>query len=578
MEYTELCKPGIHFLREPIRPQSGTVLKAEQGSRIIGGIAVHPANRGDGVWVCDLPDDYATFVSRGFGRKEQPSHNELFWNGRPMRISRYPAEGFLTITSIGVEMENEWKKPCGKLDGGFYYDDPRPLTWDDEEELWVHGYWSWDWSPTREKIAKIDKKRGFILTEPPYGQYSFRVGQRFSFFNIVEEVHSPGEYALDFRNKKIYCIPPVGETNNAEVLLSCAAFPAFELDNVHDVTIEGFTVECFRGKGITIDSSKNVMISKCEFRNIGNTAVDVNASEEVHIIECCVHDTGDAGIRLTCGDRTTLTPAACSVEKCHIYSVANWDRTYQPPINLSGVGLSAKGNMIHDCPHTAILFGGNDISITDNEIWNVVTETGDAGAIYAGRDYTYRGNEVSRNFIHHVGSGIGMGTMGIYNDDCLSGTVMADNVFYRVQRAVFLGGGVDFLVKGNIFIDCSPSVEIDGRGQSPSPVWRNMIEKTMHDRFYNIAGKGISAAEPPYSIRYPELKKIDNLYRASSEPLIPPSARIEGNFFCSDQKIHYTWNTEGGTFVENDNCDITREQLRQMLTPHQTEIVFDSQT
>jgi 2,3,4,5-tetrahydropyridine-2-carboxylate N-succinyltransferase len=40
-----------------------------------------------------------------------------------------------------------------------------------------------------------------------------------------------------------------------------------------------------------------------------------------------------------------------------------------------------------------------------------------------------------------------MGTMGIYNDDCVSGTVMTDNFFFEVNRAAFLGGGRDFIVK-----------------------------------------------------------------------------------------------------------------------------------
>ena len=47
-----------------------------------------PVNRGDGVYVCDLPEDFdlAPMTSRGFGRPTRPSHNELFWNGKPMYV------------------------------------------------------------------------------------------------------------------------------------------------------------------------------------------------------------------------------------------------------------------------------------------------------------------------------------------------------------------------------------------------------------------------------------------------------------------------------------------------------------
>ena len=97
-------------------------------------------------------------------------------------------------------------------------------------------------------------------------------------------------------------------------------------------------------------------------------------------------------------------------------------------------------NLIHDAPHNAILFWGNDFLIENNEIYRVCLETGDAGAIYTGRDYTYRGNVIRRNFIHHMG-GVGMGTMAIYMDDCVSGTHIAENTLWRCQTAVVLGGG-----------------------------------------------------------------------------------------------------------------------------------------
>ncbi|MCZ7636318.1 MAG: hypothetical protein M5U12_09950 [Verrucomicrobia bacterium] len=53
----------------------------------------------------------------------------------------------------------------------------------------------------------------------------------------------------------------------------------------------------------------------------------------------------------------------------------------------------------------------------------------------------------------------------------MSGTEITGNIFYRVQRAAFLGGR-DHLVVNNIFVDCDPAVEVDGRGLDSSPVWR----------------------------------------------------------------------------------------------------------
>lgn len=580
MDINELTRPGVHFITEPIRLGSGTHLAAEPGSRLVGGVELRAKAAGAGLWFCDLRAagiEPAKFVSRGFGRKISPSHSELFINGTPMRISRYPKRDFLKITGVGEPGSNEWSKPIGELAGGFYYEDSRPKAWRDQE-VWVFGYWAWDWAPTRERIDEFDKERGFIRCCPPYGQYSYTVGQRFCFFNIVEEVTEPGEYAVDFEAGRLWFIPPEGvDPADAEILLSMSDRPAFIVENAEDSSIEGFRIECFRSNAIEVRNSKDVKISGCELCNIGNRAVVIEASERAVVSDCHIHDTGDGGAAIWGGDRATLRSCGCGVENCHIHHVAAWDRCYEPPIKLTGVGLFARGNRIHDCPHTAVLYGGNDIEIKDNEIWRVVLETGDAGAIYAGRDYTMRGNVVEGNFLHHIGSGIGMGTMGVYNDDCLSGTVMRNNVFYKVQRALFLGGGVDFVCEGNVFIGCTPGIEIDGRGQSDHAVWRNMVARTMRDRFYNVDGLGVSAAEPPYIERYPELARIDAYYRSDDAPHIPPSARIAHNSFVLDptlggeQKIKLTWNTEGGQFDLEDNQELTLEELD--LTARQREVI-----
>ena len=142
-----------------------------------------------------------------------------------------------------------------------------------------------------------------------------------------------------------------------------------------------------------------------------------------------------------------------------------------------------------------------------------------------------------------------------------------------MQRAVFLGGGVDFVVEGNVFVDCTPSIEIDGRGQSDHKVWRNMVINILYDRFYNICGKGIKATDPPYITKYPELAKLDKYYKENREPHIPPSVVMTKNVFCSEQKINYTWNTEGGDYVERDSVYVGRDELKKYLTAHQYEVI-----
>ena len=578
MTYKDITKTGIHFITEPISVPDGTHLHAEPDSRLVGGVRLHAKDAGNGLWECSLGEagiTPAAFVSRGYGRKILPAHNELFITGKPLFIAQYPKRGqYLTVKALGNTPAAEGQRVTGPLEDGFSYDDPRPGQWEAGQEIWMLGYWCYDWAPSRERVKALDTERGFVSVDIAAGRNRVTEGQRFCFYNVREEVTEPGDYCVDFVKGTILFRPyPDTDMEKAEILLSVCDKPVFAFDHAKDITIEGFTIEAFRGMGVTVKDSENIVIRDCEIRNIGNRAVCVDDSREVTVTHCHIHDTGDGGVAYYCGDRKTLTRADCRVTYCHFHNIASWDRCYEPPIRLYGVGLTAQYNIIHDCPHSAVLFGGNELSVCDNEIYRVVMETGDAGAVYGGRDYTFRGNEVSRNFIHHVGSGVGMGTMGIYNDDAISGTRMENNVFYKVQRAVFLGGGVDFLVQGNIFVDCYPSVEIDGRAQSDAAMWRNMVIHTLYDRFYHVDGSDVSAAEGLYLQKYPELAKIDAYYRENREPHIPPSAEMKHNLFCSEQKISYTWDTKGGFYTEWDNKDITREALKEYLTPHQYDVI-----
>ena len=565
-----ITSKGLHIITEPIRLPSGSHLKAEAGCRLCGGRKVVAEKGEDGRYYIDLPDP-APIASRGFGRSISPSHPELFIDGKPLVMTRYPRDGFLTLTDFPEPYEDNGIE-AGKLENGFYYQDEHPKSWKTVSGIGVFGYWAYDWSPTRERIDVLDRERMFVKCLPPYGTYCLHRDQRFYFFNILDEVTQPGDYAIDYEAGKI-CFIPYADTDmdGAEVIVSDMEEPILVIEDADDVLLEGFTFEACRGTAVLIRNASNVRITGCEFRNIGNRAMNIEQSQGVLVDRCHVHDTGDGGIQVWAGDRKTLERGEIVVEHCHLHDISKWDTCYEPPIRLYGVGLTARFNRIHDCPHSAVLFGGNYISIVDNEIFRCVMETGDAGAIYGGRDYTFRGNEVSRNFIHHLGGRIGLGTMAIYNDDCMSGTVMRDNVIYKVQRGCFLGGGRDFVVDGNVFIDCHPAVEIDGRGTSDDPMWRNMVRDTLYHNYYDIGGN-----TPLYTMRWPEIERIDRYYRERPDPYIVPSAYIGHNVMCDlakDERIRYTWNTDGGEFTEERNIVISKDELQYYVKPEIYEVI-----
>jgi len=497
--------------------------------------------------------DFGEMKSRGFGRSTAVAHCELFYDHRPMTLARWPNEGeFSQIAGYPEGHTDEHGGQLGPLTNGFFYAGDRPRRWHDTSHLWVHGYWAYDWANTYERVAALDLERRLVKTAPPYGQYGFRKDQRFYFLNVLEELDQPGEWFLDRHTGVLYFWPPkpiatsmVARPPNGtavpETLLSLLNEPLLKLSGASNITVRGLTFEATRADAVQINGGAGNRIVGCLLRNIGDNGVVISGGRDNGVVACDLFDTGDGGVQLTGGDRQTLTPGGHFVENSHFQRQGRWSKCYVAAVRMAGVGLRASHNLIHDHPHCAILYSGNDHLIEFNEIHHIALETGDVGAIYTGRDYTYRGNRIRNNFIHHTG-GVGMGSMGVYMDDCVSGTEVFGNVFYKVHWAMFIGGGRDHHVENNLFVDCDPAVRMDARGMDKSPVWRDMVNDTMRQRLTEVP-------LALYRERYPEMKSLDRYYGPPGGPPltgeafqgVPPDGNVVARNVCIGKWLDVGW-------------------------------------
>lgn len=511
---------------------------------------------------------FGDLSSRGFGRPQSVAHCELFCGGKPMTLARWPNEGsFAQIAGFPESgaHKDEHGGDLGKLTDGFVYSGDRLRDWKDTEDIWVHGYWAWDWANSYERIASLDLERHLIKTASPYGHYGFRKGQRIFFLNVLEELDQPGEWFLDRAAGVLYFWPPEGAlSDKKEVVLSLLPAPFLKITGASNITCRRFVLEATRANAVEVHSGSSNLIAGCVMRNIGNSGVTINGGFGHGVRDCDVFDTGDGGVSLGGGDRQSLTPAGHFVENCDFVRQGRWSKCYVPAIQLDGVGMRASHNLIHEHPHCAILFNGNNHLIEFNEIHHIALETGDVGAIYAGRDYTYRGNRIRYNFIHHTG-GVGMGSMGVYMDDCVSGTEIFGNIFYKVQRAAFLGGGRDHRVVNNVFVECNHAVELDGRGLDATPVWHDMVNDTMRQRLTEIP-------LPLYRERYPDLRGLDKYYGppggdAITGPAfkgVPPENNVVARNICVGKWLNVYWHaTKPMLLLENNLTDADPQFVAQ---------------
>jgi len=473
--------------------------------------------------------DYGKLTRRGgIERSTLPAALELFFNDRPMPLARWPNQGWTRIAAV----------PDGPKGERFRYEGDRPGRWSPAPDIWVHGYMNRNWCDTYEQVAVLDSQSCEVVTREPHDYRGYKAGQRFRFLNVLEELDEPGEWYVDKASGILYFWPPEPIVQG-RVCVSLLEPPLVALHRTQYVTLEGLVLECTRGCGVEIIGGSHNRVARCTLRNIGTVGVTIgvvepdlerriytdttfkgDAGTDNGVVSCEIHDTGEYGIILAGGDRKTLEAGRNFAVNNDIHHFGRWVRTYRPAVFLFGVGNRVAHNRLHDAPHTAVLFWGNEHLLEFNEVYRVCTDAGDAGAFYIGRDWSQRGNVIRYNYFHDLAATLENengfnGVMGVYLDDQVSGETVFGNVFSRVNCGVMVGGGRDNMIANNIFASCGRAISLDARGMGDNYSAGN----TLFDRL-----QPIHHDRPPYSERYPALARV-----LSDEPGLPQGNEISRN-------------------------------------------------
>ncbi len=566
------------YADEEVVIHGGRTLPAEQFEQVSAPAILQrlPAESRDHVQQIELSeigvDNVDPIQQAGMGLPKVVPPPELFFNGEAMTLARWPNTGYTRVSSVVDPGSNprsyqpdippsapDYVPPEDRDDPwrGFTigYDDPQLKRWASADDAWMFGYWYWDWADGIVRIAGVDTVKQQITSEHA-SWYSVREDQRFYVFNLLEELDQPGEWYLDRGTNILYFYPPASLAD-ASIQISLLEEPLMVLNEAANVTIENITFEVARGHGVQVTGGENNLIAGCTFRRLSQkgvvigqeTAEDDLATEGGRnngVVSCDIYDTGSGGILLQGGNRLTLEAGNNYAENNHIHHYSRIRKTYTEAIQIHGVGNRAAHNLIHDAPHAAILFRGNDHTIEYNEIHHVCQEADDAGAIYTGRDWTYRGNQLKYNFIHHVGGIEGqVGVFGIYLDDAMSSVVAHGNVFYSVWRAFHIGGGRDHRITNNLIIRGKESIRYDDRAYRRDPWFAGTMDEE-HGTLY-VRLRQVPYTEEPWASRYPQLVNI-----LEGDPGIPSGSIIENNLIYDSPPMNLAEIVQQQSDIQNN--------------------------
>lgn len=530
--------PGVHAITQSIRidaqhggtPDNPLIIAGAgaKSTRIIGSASIssRPATRSDapdlpaGTLAIDLPpgDGSIGLVRRGAFLSVPHAGFMLFQGSARLRPARWPSQGFAAGTLLSPPSGTDATQ--GLLLKTSLPAKPEP----DNRNLWAGGYWSSDWNFELTPISSIGPT-GEIRLSPLRSPLAARPNVRLYVENTINGLR-PGTFVvLPERRLALFLPTPSSAGPKVEIAVTRELLV---LSGAHNVTITGIAFDRALGAAVRAENSSDVELSGIAVRQTGGHGIVVTGGRNVAIRDSVISQTGERGVVLIGGDRAKLSPGGHSFINGVISDFGQDSPSYRGGVQLAGVGNSVTGSLITGGDHLAVQIGGNDNLVSGNEISDVLRDTEDAGAIYMGADWSERGNTISGNYIHDLGTP-GKKTVflsGIYLDDQASGTIASGNVVIGGDFGIVIGGGKDNLVSDNLLTAFTRgAIYADSRGVTGHA---GAFNRKLAEKF-----NAMPTTSAAWRKRYPNLARERIVDRAT-----PDNNVIRGNWMQGKKFVY----------------------------------------
>jgi len=438
---------------------------------------------------------------------------QLFFNGKRQVLARYPnfdpanpyAGGYAYVDGPRPKPGAMYREESNETDLLFHYRASDARTWAHPELGEVNIFPRYNWMNNIVPIASVDREARTIQLTRGAGYKAIRPYDRYYVRNLLEELDSPGEWFLDKQTWTLYFWPD-GPVQQGSVRAPMTENLVEIGPNAAWITLRGFILEGCDGAAVSVACSEGCLVAGNTIHNtgghLGPAAVSIQGGRRCGAAGNDIFDVCNTGISLRGGDMNTLTPGEHYAENNYIHHVGVLNG-HGLGISLSGVGLRASHNLIHDITRCGIFGGGPDCVVEYNHIRHVNLETEDTGGYYNGGLWHIRGQIVRYNFVHDT---LGYGrhgdrwvsphySWGIYLDDDQSYTHVYGNIVARTTAGgCHIHAGRNNVVENNIFVESTgPQVQYSGHDPKSALVVGRLKE------FEKIR------ENPAYTAKYPDI-------------------------------------------------------------------------
>lgn len=473
---------------------------------------------------------------------------EFYLNDQKLELARWPDQGWAHI-KLPIDYKTQ-----------FSVMEPMPTLTGDIKAAQIHTFPSNDWADQYLGVDSANQPANSIKLAAPTSS-NLASGRRFYIQNLPSLLNAPGEWITNASNK-ISFIPPVGMTPKVAILSSLKNI--LITDGISNLTFKNISFQHAAGTAIVVKNSTNVLLDQLDVNNIGGNGVEIRSGHNVQLNNSKIHHVGAEGVDVAGGDRTTLQESGHVINNNHIHHISTIILTGTPGVRLTGVGHKLTHNLLEQGASTAVIIEGNEHLIEKNEIHHFCLQVADCGAVYSGRDWSFRGNSISNNYIHDI---IGYGlksvdvakneaiyespsyAVGIYLDDAVSGFDISGNIIENASMSLQVGGGRDNKITNNYFKTNNTAIQIDDR--SANFFW-SRLQKSLADSPYKTAiwqQKYPELSVPMHNYKWPEGNRVERNVIVTTRPggrsiryFVPMASTVIGD--------NLVWSTTGRLAVD----------------------------